>query len=119
VLESLGLEDSAQKIVNYRAGDDGYIMTSDGNKVFSDIGGVKEFLTDAEGGGFDDTALENLHLEEVLVFNSDYFQIKSIGTLEGRKSKIKRTITCVVRRQPGGEGEESGYETDIISWFEE
>lgn len=119
VLESLGLGESAQNVVNYRAGDDGYIMTSDDNKVFSDIGGVKEFLKDAEGGAFDDTALENLHLEDVLVFNSDYFKIKSIGTLEGRKSKIKKTITCVVRRQAGGEGEESGSETDIISWFEE
>ncbi|NQU73136.1 MAG: general secretion pathway protein GspK, partial [Candidatus Omnitrophica bacterium] len=38
VLESLGLGDSAQNIVNHRAGEDGYIMTSDDNKVFSDIG---------------------------------------------------------------------------------
>lgn len=113
-LEALGLGESAAKIVIYRAGEDGDINTPADNKVFNNIDEVRYFLKSAIGGSFDDTALENLRLENLLCYGSNYFMIRSVGALEGKKARFRKVINCVVRRAAGAD-----CKTEVIGWFEE
>lgn len=115
-LEALGLGESAQYIVRYRTGEDGDIMRREDNKAFTGIEELKGFLKSAEGGGMDDTALENLHLDTFCSVNSNYFSIKSIGALEARKSKIQKTIICIIKREVSAA---PPRKTEIIRWFEQ
>jgi general secretion pathway protein K len=101
---------AAENIAEYRAGEDKDISTRADNRAFANMTELLTFLKTAEGGDLNDTTLANL--TKVIVFNSSYFKIRSEGILEGSKSNICRTITCVVNRK-------SLEDMDIISWVEE
>jgi len=91
------------------------------NKVFNKpdevITFVKSFLPTAEGGGIipdDQSKLDAL--QKWVSCSSNYFIIRSTGTLEYRKSNINRTITCIVKREISNA---PPHKTEIIGWFEE
>jgi DNA uptake protein ComE-like DNA-binding protein len=115
-IECLGLGASSQNIVQYRSGQDMDILTRQDNRAFTEIEELNWFLKDAEGGSWDDTALANLHLGDVVVFGSGYFQIRSTGMLDSSKSRARRTITCVVKRTAAAS---PPHKAEIIGWFEE
>lgn len=114
VLASLDLDrGAAAAIVEARAGNDKDINNTLDNMVFKDFSEVESFFGEAEGGG-KDPKLANLG--PLVVFGSQYFKISSVGSLEGRKSAIKKTITCIVKRETA---QNPPHKTEIIGWFEE
>ncbi len=114
VLAALYLDrGAAASIVEYRAGNDKDINNTADNMVFKDFLEVESFFGEAEGGG-KDPKLANL--QPLVVFGSQYFKICSVGSLEGRKSGIKKTITCIVKRETA---QNPPHKTEIIGWFEE
>lgn len=114
VLASVELDRGvAASIVEYRAGIDKDINNTLDNMVFKNFSEVESFFGEAEGGGKDPKLV---NLMPLVVFGSQYFKICSVGSLEGRKSGIKKMITCVVGRETG---QNPPHKTEIIGWFEE
>ncbi|MCX5716137.1 MAG: type II secretion system protein GspK [Candidatus Omnitrophica bacterium] len=114
-LDGLGLGQSSQNIIGYRGGEDMNIETREDNRAFTTLDEVKEYLKSAQGGGWDTIVLENLHLENFVVFGSDYFEIRSTGALNAPR-KMRRTVTCVVKRTGAPA---PPHKTQIIGWTEE
>gem|GEM_PF-7114790 len=78
---------------------------------------IKNFLPTAEGGGTIPEDQDKLNVLKLWIScSSNYFMISSTGTIEGRKSGISRTITCVVKRDISST---PPHKTEIIGWFEE
>ncbi len=120
LLAAVGLDKSmGGKIVQYRAGKDANIETSDDNNWCQ--GGsetdFKTFIITAASVSYMADAPETAALIKLctwLTTKSDYFRIRSTASLEGRKSKIHKTITCIVKRS----GSAVPYTIEIINWFE-
>lgn len=119
LLDAAGFEKTiAAEIVRYREGPDGDITKVSDNVSFNNSTDfrdyfIKTFLSIGENGSIspqDDTKLNNLI--NLLSCNSSYFRIWSIGILDDRKSKISRTITCIVERG-------SDKKIAIIGWLEQ
>lgn len=102
---------SAANIVEHRKGVDADINKTMDNNTFSNMTELQSFLNPAEGEEPDATGLTN-----VIASRSSYFKIRSVGSLEGRKSGISKTITCVVKRDASTS---LPRKTEIVSWSEE
>jgi general secretion pathway protein K len=108
VLYALGLnKDFAQRIIEYRKGNDGKDGTEDDNlfQTVSDIRGMKALFTE------ESTQLNSLISKNLFTVATNTFRINSIGKTRKEEGGSKRSITCVLKRQ-------EDKQPEILYWRE-
>lgn len=109
VLQALGIgEELAQRIVDFRKGEDGRVGTED-DAIFQLPDGISAAIS--QGGKFnseDFAQISNLVAQKMVGVSADAFSIRSIGRFIKNSRTFDYLVYCVVKR-----------EGDILFWREE